>query len=167
VIVGLTIDDEGEPRRIVRGPDCLLVGGSEHQRAELLETALRLETELERLGRDLGEIPPDELAEIAWRIDSPDLHRIAVRLQAGLDRLGLSFDQAAPEQLTAILLEGVSDAGEPRPGDPPDGRSTDATASPDLDASLNANEADDAPPPEAPGPELSIADERLRRIVDV
>ena len=29
-----------------------------------------------------------ELAEIAWRIDSPELHAIAVRIEAGLDRLG-------------------------------------------------------------------------------
>ena len=37
----------------------------------MLETMLRLESELERLGQGLADITPDQLPEIAWRIDSP------------------------------------------------------------------------------------------------
>ncbi|MBX6314333.1 MAG: hypothetical protein IRY99_15680, partial [Isosphaeraceae bacterium] len=84
-IIGLGLDGRNGPHRIITGEQCLLVGGSAETQAELLETMLRLKSELERQGRRLGEIPPAELAEIARRIDSPELLAIALRIKAGLE----------------------------------------------------------------------------------
>ncbi len=83
-IIGLGLDGQVQgPHRIINGEECLTVGGSAETHADLLETMLRLEGELERIGRTLGEVEPAELADIAWRIDSPELHEIAMRIDAG------------------------------------------------------------------------------------
>lgn len=104
VLVGLGPDDRDDPRRIISGEQCLVIGGSEEAHAAMLETVLRLEAELERLGRRLGDVSPAELAEIAWRIDSPELHELALRLHRGLRRRGRSFGESSAEELTAICL---------------------------------------------------------------
>src|SRR6478752_4598765 len=102
-IIGLGLDGQDDgPHRLISGDDCLMVGGSAETQAEMLETMLRLESELERLGRNLGEIDPSELAEIAWRIDSPELHEIALRIEAGLKAQGRSFAESSPEELTEL-----------------------------------------------------------------
>jgi hypothetical protein len=102
-IIGLGLDTPpGGPQRIITGDQCLMVGGSAETHAELLETMLRLETELERLGRRLGDLSPEALAELAWRIDSPELHQIALRLHAGLRLRGRSFHESTPEELTDL-----------------------------------------------------------------
>ena len=105
VLVGLGPDDEDAPRRIISGEHCLIIGGSEQAHDEILETVLRLEAELERRGQHLGEVTPTELAEIAWRIDSPELHRVALRLHHGLTRRDMSFHESSPEQLTDLCLD--------------------------------------------------------------
>ena len=66
------------------------------------ETALRMEQELERRGRLLGDLDPAELAELATVIDSPELHEIALRLKAGLERDGRDFEEMTAEELTAL-----------------------------------------------------------------
>lgn len=101
-IIGLGLDGPGTPHRISTGGQCLLVGGSAETHAEMLETMLRLEAELERTGRRLGELPPDELAELAWRIDSPELHEIALLLDAGLALRGRNFHETSAEELTEL-----------------------------------------------------------------
>lgn len=101
-IVGLGFDGRDSLRRLVTGDQCLMVGGSAETHAELVETMLRLESELDRLGQRLGEITPTELAEIAWRIDSPALHEAALRLRDGLERSGRTFHESTPEQLTEL-----------------------------------------------------------------
>lgn len=105
-IIGFGLDHSGHgPRRVMTGSDCLVVGGSEQTHADLLETMLRLESELERVGRPLGELPPEELAEIAWRIDSPELHAIAVHMDASLKRLGRTFQESTAEELSEMAGE--------------------------------------------------------------
>jgi hypothetical protein len=101
-IIGLGLDDSDGPHRIITGRECLVVGGSEATHAAMLETVLRLETELERIGQRLGDVPPDALAEIAWRIDSPELQEIAHRLEAGLGRRGRKFSESTAEELTEL-----------------------------------------------------------------
>ena len=88
--------------RITVGEDCLLFGGSSEEHAEMLETVQRLQSELERIGQPLGEIPPIELAEIAWRIDSPALHNLALRMHDGLVRRGRTFRDSTAEELTEL-----------------------------------------------------------------
>ena len=101
-IVGFGLDGPPRPHRMITGEDRLLFGGSEATREALIETMLRLDAELERLGVDLGDLAPPELAELAWRIDSPELAAVAVRLDEGLRRLGRTFEDSTAAELTAI-----------------------------------------------------------------
>ena len=68
----------------------------------MLETILRLESELDRRGQCLAEVSPAELADIAWRIDSPELLDVALRLNAGLADRGRHFHEATAEELTEL-----------------------------------------------------------------
>jgi hypothetical protein len=68
----------------------------------MLETMLRLETELDRRGQRLGDLNPTELADLAWRIDSPELHAIAMRLKAALDQQGRAFEDLSADELTEL-----------------------------------------------------------------
>lgn len=101
-IIGLGLDGQDSHQRLSTGEQCLLVGGSAETHAEMLETMLRLESELDRRGRGLADVDPSELAEIAWRIDSPELHEIALRLGAALDRQGREFEELSADELTEL-----------------------------------------------------------------
>jgi hypothetical protein len=101
-IIGLGLDGPEETRWIVQSDDCLMIGGSEQTRAEMVELALRLEVELERLGRGLGDLAPSELAMVGWRIDAPELVRAAMHLDSGLRRSGRHFRDLSAEELTAM-----------------------------------------------------------------
>ena len=101
-IIGLGLDGSDDQQRLSTGDQCVLVGGSAETHAEMLETMLRLESELDRRGQRLSEVNPTELAEIAWRIDSPELHEIALRLEEALDRQGRAFEDLTAEELTEM-----------------------------------------------------------------
>src|SRR5947209_12487714 len=101
-IIGFGVDGSDSQHRLSTGEQCLLLGGSAETHAEMLETMLRLESELDRRGQRLGEVNPTELAEIAWRIDSPELHEIALRLQDGLVLQGRAFEDLTAEELTDL-----------------------------------------------------------------
>jgi hypothetical protein len=105
-IIGFGLDGDDDQQRLSTGQECILVGGSAETHAEMLETMLRLETELDDRGRQLSEVNPTELAEIAWRIDSPELHAIAVRLKRGLERLGRAFEDLSAEELSELTGAG-------------------------------------------------------------
>lgn len=112
ILIGLDLESDQSPRRVINGPRCLVVGGSAESHAEMLETMLRLESELERRGRELGEIPPDELAEIALRIDSPELHRLAIQMDESLRERGRAFHEASAEELTEVAIEAAKPGEE-------------------------------------------------------
>jgi hypothetical protein len=101
-LIGFGFDNGDDQQRLTRGDQTLIFGGSAETHAELLETALRMEHELDRLGMGLGDLDPAELAELADVIDSPELHEIALRLKAGLERDGRAFDELTAEELTAL-----------------------------------------------------------------
>jgi hypothetical protein len=101
-IIGFGLDAHGGLSRLTTSDSCVLLGGSADTHAEMLETVLRLDSELERIGQPLSEVSPSDLAEIAWRIDSPELHRIAVRLHDGLQRRGRAFCDSTAEELTEL-----------------------------------------------------------------
>ncbi|HWE40083.1 MAG TPA: hypothetical protein VG406_26260 [Isosphaeraceae bacterium] len=105
--LGLGLDGLDGHQRIITGEHSLVVGGSAETHADLLETVLRLESELDRLDKPLGAVSPAELAEIAWRIDSPELHAIALRLDAGLRRQGRSFHESTAAELTDLAANPV------------------------------------------------------------
>jgi hypothetical protein len=101
-LIGFGFDSGDDQQRLTRGGQTLIVGGSAETHAELLETALRMEEELDRRGLGLGDLDPSELAELADVIDSPELHEIALRLKAGLERDGRAFEELSAEELTAL-----------------------------------------------------------------
>jgi len=101
-IIGFGLDAHDSQHRLSTGDECLLIGGSAETHAEMLETMLRLESELDRRGQRLADLNPVELADIAWRIDSPELHAIALQLDAALDRDGRAFEELSAEELTNL-----------------------------------------------------------------
>ena len=101
-IIGLGLDGQDTHHRLSTGEQCLLLGGSAETHAEMLETMLRLESELDRRGQQLAEVNPTDLADIAWRIDSPELHQIALRLKAGIEQQGRRFEELSAEELTDL-----------------------------------------------------------------
>ena len=109
-LIGLGLDSHDDHRRLTRSDQSLIFGGSAETHDELRETVLRLELELDRQGQRLGDLDPLELAELAWRIDSPELHEIALRLEAGLEEQGRAFEELSAEELTAILAPGDVEA---------------------------------------------------------
>jgi hypothetical protein len=105
-IIGFGLDGHDDHQRLSTGEHCVIVGGSAETHAEMLEIVLRLEAELDRLGRRLADMAPAELAEIAWRIDSSELFEIAMRLKAGLESRGRSFEDLTAEELTDLSAPG-------------------------------------------------------------
>jgi hypothetical protein len=102
--IAIGLDGRDDDHHVTRSDQGLIVGGSAETHAEIQETMLRMEEELERRGQNLGDLDPEELAELAWRIDSPELHGIALQLEAGISRQGLRFEEMTAEQLTALVV---------------------------------------------------------------
>ena len=68
LLLGVGLDSDEGHRRVTRGRDFLLVGGSEDTHGEMQERAVRFDEELQRRGKRLAEVEsPDELREIADR----------------------------------------------------------------------------------------------------
>jgi hypothetical protein len=110
-LIGFGLDHGDDQRRLTRGDQTLIYGGSAETHAELLETALRMERELDRRGQGLGDLDPVELADLATVIESPELHEIALRLKAGLERQGKAFEELTAEELTALSAPLGSERG--------------------------------------------------------
>jgi hypothetical protein len=102
-LIGLGLDASDDQCRLTRSDQSMVLGGSAKTHSELQETVLRMELELDRQGQRLGDLNPLELAELAWRIDSPELHEIALRLEASLEQQGRTFEDLSAEELTALL----------------------------------------------------------------
>ena len=71
LLFGVGLDGDGGHKRITKGRDFLLVGGSEETHAELQERAIKVNEELDRRGIRLIDVrSPHEMREIvqrAWR----------------------------------------------------------------------------------------------------
>lgn len=102
--IAFGLDGREDDHHVTRGDQCLIVGGSAETHAEMRETMLRMEEELDRRGQNLGDLDPNELADLAWRIDSPELHGLALQLEAGILRQGLRFEEMTAEQLTSLTV---------------------------------------------------------------
>ncbi len=101
-LIAVGLDNADDRNRMTLGDQSLVFGGSSETHAELWETALRMELELDSQGLQLGDLDPSQLAELAALIDSPELREIAQRLQDGLERGGLAFEDLTPEELTEL-----------------------------------------------------------------
>ena len=107
-LIGVGLDSCDDQKRLTRSNQSLVFGGSAETHAQLREIILRMELELDRQGQQLGDLDPLELAELAWRIDLPELHEIALRLEDQLTQQGLTFQELSAAELTALLAsEGV------------------------------------------------------------
>jgi hypothetical protein len=102
-LIGLGLDSHDDQKRLTRSDQSLVFGGSAETHALLRETVLRMELELDRQGQELGDLDPLELAELAWRIDSPELQEIALRLEDQLAQQGRTFQELSADELTALL----------------------------------------------------------------
>ena len=103
-LIGAALDGRDDDHHLTRGDQCLIVGGSAETHASLRDTMLLMEDELERMGQTLGDLDPDDLADLAWRIDSPELHEIALQLKDGLERDGRVFLDLSAEELTELAM---------------------------------------------------------------
>lgn len=108
-LVGLCADDAESMQRVTRTPIGMVSGGSKVAHEQMREVALRLELELDRLGVGLGDLNPEQLAEVAWRIDSPEIFQFAVHLNRGLAKRNIEFHASTPELLMEISMELVNE----------------------------------------------------------
>jgi len=69
-LLGLAFDAEDGHKRITRGPNFLLAGGSQETHGVLQETAVKINEHLDRKGKQLSEVSPGEFRDIVEDIRS-------------------------------------------------------------------------------------------------
>jgi hypothetical protein len=72
VILGVGLDSDGH-RRITTGKNFALVGGTEETHEKLTETAIKFNEKLTERGKQLEQVTPDELDDIAASVG---LHKV-------------------------------------------------------------------------------------------
>ena len=63
-LLGLGLDSDGH-KRVTKGDNFLLVGGSQDTHEQMTEKAIKINEKLAAKGKALEEVGPDEFAEIA------------------------------------------------------------------------------------------------------
>jgi len=69
-LLGLAVDAEDGQKRITRGPNFLLAGGSTETHGQMQETAIKINEQLDRRGKNLAEVSHTELRDIV-----ADIHK--------------------------------------------------------------------------------------------
>jgi hypothetical protein len=69
-LLGLAFDADDGQKRITRGPNFLLAGGSQESHGIMQETAIKINEHLDRQGKQLGDVSVSELRDIV-----ADIHR--------------------------------------------------------------------------------------------
>jgi hypothetical protein len=69
-LLGLAFDADDGHKRITRGPNFFLAGGSQDTHSVMQETAIKLNERLQRAGKQLGDASPKEIRDII-----EDIHR--------------------------------------------------------------------------------------------
>ena len=64
VLLGLGLDNEDGHRRLTKGDNFCLVGGSEETHERMTETAIKFNERLARKGKELGELAPEEFRDM-------------------------------------------------------------------------------------------------------
>ncbi len=67
-MLGIGLDNEDGHKRLTRGDNFLLVGGSQETHEVMQETAIKVNEQLAKRGKRLEEASPEELREIIHRI---------------------------------------------------------------------------------------------------
>ena len=68
LLLGLGLDNDDGHARVTTGKNFHLVGGSEDTHSYMQEKAIKLNEELERRKKQLEDVPPKELLDIAEKI---------------------------------------------------------------------------------------------------
>lgn len=63
-LLGLALDAEDGHKRITRGPNFLLAGGSQETHGQMQETAIKINEHLDRRGKQLADVSVNELRDI-------------------------------------------------------------------------------------------------------
>lgn len=63
-LLGLAFDAEDGQKRITRGPNFLLAGGSSDTHGMMQETAVKLNEHLDRKGKQLADVSANEMRDI-------------------------------------------------------------------------------------------------------
>jgi len=67
-LFGVGLDSQDEHLRITQGPNFRLVGGSQDTHEQMQETAIKVNEELSRRGKQLEQIGPGEFLEIVQKV---------------------------------------------------------------------------------------------------
>lgn len=67
-LLGVAFDAEDGHKRLTRGKNFVLVGGSEGTHAVMQETAIKVNERLDQSGRQLADMPPEELRDICHEV---------------------------------------------------------------------------------------------------
>ena len=71
VLVGLGFDATDEHKRLTRGKNFILAGGSEDTHECMQEKAIKFNEELDKRGKSMDSVCEKEFREIAHRLDMP------------------------------------------------------------------------------------------------
>lgn len=63
-LLGLGLDGDDGHTRLTRGKNFVLYGGSQETHAQMQETAIKINEQLDRRGKQLEEVSPRELRDI-------------------------------------------------------------------------------------------------------
>ena len=63
-LLGLAFDNEDGHKRITRGKNFLLAGGSEQTHGMMRDTIIKVNEELDSRGLQLGDVSPEELRDL-------------------------------------------------------------------------------------------------------
>ncbi len=63
-ILGLGLDGQDGHKRLTRGKNFVLYGGSEETHANMQETAIKVNEQLDRRGKRLEDVAPNELLDM-------------------------------------------------------------------------------------------------------
>lgn len=69
-LLGLAFDADDGHKRITRGPNFVLAGGSHETHGVMQETAIKINERLQQQGKQLADVSPRELRDIV-----ADIHR--------------------------------------------------------------------------------------------
>ncbi len=64
MLLGLGLDNKDGHRRLTKGDNFCLVGGSEETHERMTETAIKFNERLARKGKALGELAPEEFRDM-------------------------------------------------------------------------------------------------------
>ena len=64
LLLGVGLDDAAGHKRITKGDNFCLVGGSEETHERMTETAIKFNEKLSARGKRLSEVEPDEFADL-------------------------------------------------------------------------------------------------------